>query len=69
MSKLRVVITQRDEQWPDYGQPNQTETRTTLGELGNQPVESPATIVVGAVAALDLRSIVVPITTHEAVPR
>jgi uroporphyrin-III C-methyltransferase len=50
-------------------QPDQTETRTTLAELGNQPVESPATIVVGAVAALDLRSIVVPITTHEVVPR
>ena len=50
-------------------QPNQTETRATLAELGTQPIESPATIVVGDVAALDLRSIVVPITTHEVVPR
>ena len=50
-------------------QPNQTETRATLAELGNQPIESPATIVVGDVAALDLRSIVAPITTHEVVPR
>ena len=50
-------------------QPQQTETRATLAELGKQPIESPATIVVGDVAALDLRSIVVPITTHEVVPR
>jgi len=50
-------------------QPTQTETRATLAELGTQPIESPATIVVGDVAALDLRSIVVPITTHEVVPR
>ena len=50
-------------------QPNQTEVRTTLSELGRQPVLSPATIIVGDVAALDLRSIVAPITTHEVVPR
>jgi uroporphyrin-III C-methyltransferase len=50
-------------------QPNQTETRTTLDDLGRLPVESPATIVIGDVVAFDLRSIVVPITTHEVVPR
>jgi uroporphyrin-III C-methyltransferase len=50
-------------------QPDQTELRITLAELGDQPVQSPATIVVGDVAALDLRSIVLPITTHEVVPR
>ena len=50
-------------------QPNQTEVRTTLSELGREPVASPATIIIGAVAALDLRSIVPPITTPEVVPR
>jgi uroporphyrin-III C-methyltransferase len=50
-------------------QPDQTEIRGTLAELGNQPIQSPATIIVGDVAALDLRSIVAPITTHEVVPR
>jgi uroporphyrin-III C-methyltransferase len=50
-------------------QPDQSELRITLAELGEQPVQSPATIVVGDVAALDLRSIVLPITTHEVVPR
>lgn len=33
----------------------QREQRMTLGELGTEPVESPSVIVVGAVAALDLR--------------
>ena len=50
-------------------QPNQTEIRTTLTQLGSQPIQSPATIVIGEVAALDLRSIVLPFTTHEVVPR
>ncbi|MDQ3945475.1 MAG: uroporphyrinogen-III C-methyltransferase [Actinomycetota bacterium] len=35
--------------------PEQRTHRTTLGRLGATPVESPATMVVGAVAALDLR--------------
>ena len=34
--------------------PNQTTVRTTLGGLGDAAVESPATIVIGAVAALEL---------------
>jgi uroporphyrin-III C-methyltransferase len=50
-------------------QPSQTETRTTLADLGAQPIQNPATIVIGDVAALDLRSIVMPFTTHEVVPR
>ena len=49
--------------------PDQTEIRCTLADLGEQPIHSPTTIVVGDVAALDLRSIVLPITTHEVVPR
>jgi uroporphyrinogen III methyltransferase/synthase len=35
--------------------PEQRTQRTTLGRLGATPVESPATMVVGGVAALDLR--------------
>ena len=50
-------------------QPDQTERRMTLAELGTEPIQNPATIVIGDVAALDLRSIVVPFTTHEVVPR
>jgi uroporphyrin-III C-methyltransferase len=50
-------------------QPDQTELRGTLADLGLTPIKSPATIVVGQVAALDLRSIVLPFTTHEVVPR
>jgi len=50
-------------------QPDQTERRMTLAELGTEPIHNPATIVIGDVAALDLRSIVVPFTTHEVVPR
>jgi siroheme synthase len=34
--------------------PDQTTVRTTLGALGVTEVRSPATIVIGAVAALDL---------------
>jgi uroporphyrinogen III methyltransferase/synthase len=34
--------------------PNQTSVRTTLAELGATPLEPPATIVIGPVAALDL---------------
>ncbi len=34
--------------------PNQRTVRTTLGELGGADVDSPSTIVIGAVAALDL---------------
>ena len=34
--------------------PNQTTIRTTLGGLGDAPVESPATIVIGEVAGLSL---------------
>jgi uroporphyrinogen III methyltransferase/synthase len=34
--------------------PEQTTVRTTLGGLGDAPLESPATIVIGPVAALDL---------------
>jgi len=48
---------------------DQTEIRTTLAQLGTQPIQNPATIVIGDVAALDLRSIVLPLTTHEVVPR
>jgi uroporphyrin-III C-methyltransferase len=49
--------------------PDQTDVRGTLADLGRAPIQSPATIVVGDVAALDLRSIVLPFTTHEVVPR
>jgi uroporphyrin-III C-methyltransferase len=38
--------------------PGEQITRTTLGRLGAAPVRNPSTIVVGAVAALDLRSLV-----------
>ena len=48
---------------------DQTELRTTLAQLGTEPIHNPATIVIGDVAALDLRSIVLPLTTHEVVPR
>ncbi len=34
--------------------PNQRTVRTTLGDLGSADIESPSTIVIGAVAALDL---------------
>lgn len=34
--------------------PEQRSTRTTLGELASAPIEPPATIVIGAVAGLDL---------------
>jgi uroporphyrinogen III methyltransferase/synthase len=34
--------------------PSQRTVRTTLGELGSTPLEPPVTIVIGAVAALDL---------------
>lgn len=34
--------------------PNQRSVRTTLGALGSTPVDAPAVIVIGAVAALDL---------------
>lgn len=34
--------------------PDQSSTRTTLSELGATPLEAPVTLVVGAVAALDL---------------
>lgn len=37
--------------------PTQTDVRTTLAELGSVPVRNPSTIVIGAVAALDLRDI------------
>jgi siroheme synthase len=33
--------------------PEQETTRTTLGELGNTPLQAPCTIVIGAVAAFD----------------
>ncbi len=36
---------------------DQIEVRCTLGELGAQPIATPAVIVIGAVAALDVRSI------------
>jgi uroporphyrin-III C-methyltransferase len=36
--------------------PTQSEQRLTLGELGATPVSNPSVIVVGAVAALDLRT-------------
>jgi uroporphyrin-III C-methyltransferase len=36
--------------------PTQTERRLTLGELGASPVSNPSVIVVGTVAALDLRT-------------
>jgi uroporphyrinogen III methyltransferase/synthase len=35
--------------------PEQRSRRTTLARLGQEPVESPATMVIGAVAGLDLR--------------
>jgi len=34
--------------------PDQHTVRTTLGELGVTPLESPCTIVIGAVAAFEL---------------
>ncbi len=39
--------------WTDH----QYVTRTTLGALGTTPLESPTTVVIGDVAALDLRSL------------
>lgn len=39
--------------------PTQSEFRCTLAQLGIEPVGNPATIVIGAVAALDLRSVAV----------
>ncbi|HEX7094653.1 MAG TPA: uroporphyrinogen-III C-methyltransferase, partial [Acidimicrobiales bacterium] len=42
----------------DATRDTQEVTRTTLERLGVEPVRSPATIVIGAVAALDLRSLV-----------
>lgn len=41
----------------DATRPEQTVVRTTLAHLGDEPVRSPATIVIGAVAAQDLRSL------------
>jgi siroheme synthase len=38
-------------------QPTQRELRTTLDRLGVDPVPNPSVIVIGAVAALDLRSV------------
>jgi uroporphyrin-III C-methyltransferase len=38
-------------------QPTQREVRTTLARLGTEPVPNPSVIVIGAVAALDLRSV------------
>jgi uroporphyrinogen III methyltransferase/synthase len=35
--------------------PHQRSVRTTLGRLGDEPVEAPAVIVIGAVAGIDLR--------------
>jgi siroheme synthase len=41
----------------DATRDDQTVLRTTLDRLGDEPVRSPATIVIGAVAAQDLRSL------------
>jgi uroporphyrin-III C-methyltransferase len=45
--------------------PEQTEARLRLHELGETPVPNPSVIVIGAVAALDLRSL----AAHESMPR
>ncbi|MCB1256630.1 MAG: uroporphyrinogen-III C-methyltransferase [Microthrixaceae bacterium] len=37
--------------------PTQTETRTTLDQLGLEPVPNPSVLVIGAVAAVDLRRV------------
>jgi uroporphyrin-III C-methyltransferase len=37
--------------------PDQRVRRTTLAELGDEPVRNPSTIVVGAVAALDVTAV------------
>ena len=42
----------------DATQPTQRELRTTLDQLGVAPVPNPSVIVIGAVAATDLRSVV-----------
>jgi uroporphyrin-III C-methyltransferase len=42
----------------DATRPTQSVLRTTLALLGTEPVRSPATIVIGAVAAFDLNSLV-----------
>lgn len=42
----------------DATRDNQQISRTVLADLGVEPVQSPATIVIGAVAAYDLRSLV-----------
>jgi len=41
----------------DATRDTQTVSRTTLDSLGDEPVRSPATIVIGAVATQDLRSL------------
>ena len=42
----------------DATSPHQRDLRTTLAVLGDDPVPNPSVIVIGAVAALDLRSVV-----------
>jgi uroporphyrin-III C-methyltransferase len=45
----------------DATRAEQSVVRTTLSQLGTDPVRNPSTIVVGAVAALDLRSLVLAV--------
>ena len=43
---------------------SQVESRLRLGELGNEPVPTPSVIVIGTVAALDLRDMTLSVTNR-----